>query len=276
MQEQHLGISPSFLAVTNFGTNDSYSNYHALQAQFDHRFSHGLQMLANYTWSHSIDTASNDTVAVITPPGFFPDQNRGNSDFDVRHSFSLAAVYLIPAPKFGGRAVRAILGGWGIDPLVRVRSSLPVDITNARTVSGSLITSRVNSVPGQPLYIDDPGVPGGRRFNPLAFTAPVGFVQGNFGRNVMRGFGYSQLDASAHRTFTLGEHVRLQFRGDFFNVLNHPNFGNPVGAFSTSATFGLATAMLGKTLNSASGGGFNALYQIGGPRSIQLSMKLQF
>ena len=76
--------------------------------------------------------------------------------------------------------------------------------------------------------------------------------------------------------FKLYEHMNLQVRGDFFNAFNHPNFGNPSGAYSTSTTFGVSTAMLGKALNSASGGGFNALYQIGGPRSVQLSMRLTF
>ena len=92
----------------------------------------------------------------------------------------------------------------------------------------------------------------------------------------MRGFGMNQFDLSAHRMFKLGERARLQVRSDFFNAFNHPNFGNPNGAYSTSATFGVATSMLGRSLNSASGGGFNALYQVGGPRSIQLSMKLTF
>ena len=276
VQNLYLGVSPSFTALTTLGTNDSSSDYDALQVQFDHRFSRGLQVLASYAWSHAIDTASNDTATVIYPPNFYSDINRGNADFDVRHIFTVAAVYQIPTPKFGGAVGRAILGGWAIDPLIRAHSALPIDITNTRTVNGSSITSRVNLIPGQPLYIDDPTVPGGRRFNPLAFVAPAGFVQGGFGRNVMRGFGMNQFDLSAHRLFTLRERVKLQVRGDFFNAFNHPNFGNPNGAYSTSALFGVATSMLGRSLNSASGGGFNALYQVGGPRSIQLSMKLSF
>ncbi len=275
VQEQYLGLSSSYLNLTTLGTNDSYSDYNALQVQYDHRFYHGLQVLANYAWSHSIDTASNDTVLVIHPANFYPAQNRGDSDFDLRNGFSLASVYQIPTPGFGGKIGRAILGGWAVDPLLRLRSSTPVDITNARTVSGSSITSRVNYI-GGPVYIDDPTVPGGRRFNPLAFAIPTGFTQGDFGRNTMHGFTFNQLDASVHRIFRLAEHVRLQARGDFFNALNHPNFGNPNGAYSTSTTFGVSTSMLGKSLNSASAGGFNPLYQIGGPRSIQLSMRLTF
>ena len=213
---------------------------------------------------------------MIHPANFYANQNRGNADFDIRHYFTFAAVYQFPAPKFGGLLGRAILGGWTVDPLIRVRSTAPVDITNARNVSGSTIVSRVNLVADQPLYIDDSSVPGGRRFNPLAFTVPTGFAQGNLGRNVLHGFTFNQLDVSVQRLFKLGERLRLQFQSDFFNALNHPNFGNPNGAYSTSNTFGVSTAMLGRSLNSASAGGFNALFHIGGPRSIQLSMKLRF
>jgi hypothetical protein len=76
----------------------------------------------------------------------------------------------------------------------------------------------------------------------------------------MEGFGMEQLDLSAHKIFTLKEHLKLQVRGDFFNAFTHPNFGNPSGAYSTSTTFGVATAMLDKALNSAPAGGFNAFY----------------
>ena len=72
------------------------------------------------------------------------------------------------------------------------------------------------------------------------------------------------------------ERIALQFRSDFFNLTNDPSFSNPAGTYNTGTTFGVPTAMLGKGINSASGGGFNALYQIGSPRSIQLSLKLLF
>ena len=275
-QELFANLNSTFLAGTTIGNNNSRSDYDALQAQFERRFVHGLQVLASYNWSHAIDTASSDVATVIHPSNFYFDQNRGNADFDVRHAFTAAVVYQIPTPRVGGAPVKAILGGWAIDPLIRARTALPVDITNARTVGAVQTTSRLNQVPGQPLYIDDPSVPGGRRYNPLALAIPSGFVQGTFPRNVFRGFGSNQVDVSIHRTFKVNERIRVQFRSDFFNAFNHPNFGNPSGTYSTATSFGVATAMLGKALNSTAGGGFNSLYQIGGPRSIQLSMRLQF
>jgi hypothetical protein len=84
------------------------------------------------------------------------------------------------------------------------------------------------------------------------------------------------LDVALRRQFNLGERANLQLRGEFFNILNHPNFGDPDPSL-TSSTFGFSTSMLGRSLGSGGSlGGFNPLYQIGGPRSIQLSLKLGF
>jgi hypothetical protein len=275
--EEFASLNPTFLAGTTIGTNDSKSDYEALQLQYERRFSHGLQVLASYTWSHALDTASNDTVTVIHPANFWEDQNRGDADFDVRHAMNAALVYQLPTPGFGGKAGRAILGGWAIDPLVQARSALPIDITRSGSSGATTFTSRVNLVYGQPLYIEDPTVPDGRRFNPQAFSLPsAGFLQGTLGRNVMRGFDFGQLDFALHRNFKVTERLNLRFRSDFFNLFNHPNFANPSGTYTTATTFGTATSMLNASLNGTAGGGFNALYQIGGPRSIQLSIRLSF
>jgi hypothetical protein len=97
----------------------------------------------------------------------------------------------------------------------------------------------------------------------------------------MRGFGAAQWDFAVHRDFPIHESLKLQFRAEMFNVLNHPNFGQPIGNLGTrtgaNPLFGKSTNMLGQSLNgNPGGGGFSALYQIGGPRSIQLALKLTF
>jgi hypothetical protein len=106
-------------------------------------------------------------------------------------------------------------------------------------------------------------------------------------RNFLRGFGATQWDFAVHRDFPIRENIKLQFRAEMFNVLNHPNFGQPNGnfyspAFGGPSGFGLSTSILAHYLDSGGigsnlgGGAFDPLYQIGGPRSVQLALKLFF
>jgi hypothetical protein len=92
---------------------------------------------------------------------------------------------------------------------------------------------------------------------------------------VLRGFGAWQADLALQRQFHLTEKLGLRFRGEFFNIFNHPNFGSPNNTL-TSPLFGHSTQMLASSLAGTNDAGFNPLYQIGGPRSIQLALKLQF
>jgi hypothetical protein len=106
---------------------------------------------------------------------------------------------------------------------------------------------------------------------------PPGTQQGTLGRNVIRGFPFFQTDLTLRRQFNLREHLNLQFRADFFNIFNRPNFGNPVQSLTDLSNFGKSTIMFGRSLGKGdANGGFNPLYQSGGPRSLQFSLKLQF
>jgi hypothetical protein len=128
-----------------------------------------------------------------------------------------------------------------------------------------------------PFYLNQPNAPGGKVINAAAFTTPVpATAQGNLGRNALRGFGATQWDLTLRRQFRFTERLSLQARGDFFNLLNHPNFGSPI-SYLSSPQFGQSTQMLANSLGSGGqNGGLNPLDQIGGPRSIQLALKLQF
>jgi len=264
-------ISPDIRISSNGATSD----YHALQVQFQRRLARGLQGLASYTWAHAIDDVSFDG-------NFDFSSNRGPADFDVRHALSAALTYNVPSP-LKDHIGSAILGGWSVDTIITARSATPVNVTTTRiTVSGQQIDQRPDRVDGVPLYISDPSVPGGRRFNPAAFAVPpappAGGVarQGNLGRNALWGFPISQFDLAVRRKFKLTERLNFQFRAELFNVFNHPNFADPVSRLSSSA-FGRSTSMFGRSLGTGGdGGGLNPLYQIGGPRSIQLALRLQF
>jgi hypothetical protein len=272
-----FNVNPNFQSVI-LTDNSATSDYHALQLKFQRRLSRGLQGLASYTYSHSIDIASTDAGNNRSTPGAIasPNIDRGSSDFDIRHSFTTGVTYDLPSPG-SHKVVLAALGGWSLDGFVLARSAPPVDLLGASfSAAGVRLDSRPNLNPGSPLELQGAQYPGGKIFNRAAFfAAPVG-QQGNFGRNMLRGFGAWQADVALQRQFYVTEKVRLRFRAEFFNILNHPNFGNPNNNI-TSPLFGRSTQTLANGLGSGgANGGLNPLYQIGGPRSIQLALKLQF
>ena len=265
------------LAVRNGATSD----YHSLQLRFQRRLSRGLQALASYTWAHSIDLASNDAEWGHIPLGDHdPNQDRGSSDFDIRHALRAAVTWTVPAPL--GPRLRPFLSGFSLDSILTLRSATPVDLIGGIAYLRYLVNTRPDRAPNQPLYIHDASAAGGRRLNPEAFLpTPVddyysAVRQGTLGRNVVRGFGLSQLDLAVRREFRLAERATLQFRAEAFNLVNHPNFANPEADLA-SGLFGISTQMLGRGLGS--GGptsGLTPLYQVGGPRSLQLALRLRF
>ena len=265
-----------FVGVTD---NSATSDYNALQIKFERRLSQGLQALASYTWSHSIDIASTDAIAnyISTPSSVAnPNIDRGNSDFDIRHAFTAGVTYNLPSPQANAFA-HAALGGWSVDAFIFARTAPPVNVIGGLVFEdGIALYPRPNFVPGVPLELFGSQYPGGKILNGAAFTEPPTGQQGDFGRNVLRSFGASQADIAFQRQFHLTERVQLRFRGEFFNIFNHPNFGAPDNNI-TDALFGYSTATLNNSLGSGgANGGLNPLYQIGGPRSIQLALKLLF
>jgi hypothetical protein len=274
---QFSNPNPSFQSVI-LTDNSATSDYHAMQIKFQRRLSRGLQALASYTFSHSIDIASSDATSNFNTTATIgaPNVDRGNSDFDIRHSFTAAVTYDLPILSSHG-VVHDIFSGWSLQSFILARSAPPVNIAGATFVAaGVLLAPRPNLNAGVPLELTGSQFPGGKIFNRAAFTAaPVG-TQGNFGRNVLRGFGAWQADVGVQRQFHLTERLSLRFRAEFFNVFNHPSFGSPTNLL-TSPLFGRSSQTLANSLGSGgANGGFNPLYQIGGPRSMQFALKLQF
>lgn len=267
--------------------NHAISDYDALQLQFQRRLSHGLQALASYSWSHSIDTASAGSWGVRSN-AFVPlataGSNKGPSDFDIRNAFSSGITYDVPAVKVTSTAA-TILHGWSLQSVIQARSTPPVNVFDSTFFPGLenyLTNIRPDVVAAQPLYLYGSQFPGGKAVNPLAFTPPPvnasgePLRQGDLGRNALSGFGATQWDFAVHRDFPIRESFTLQFRAEIFNLLNHPNFGPPIGDLNNSE-FGVSTQTLGQSLDqNPGGGGFSALYQIGGPRSAQFALKLIF
>jgi hypothetical protein len=261
--------------------NADWSNYNALQVQFQRRMSHGLQALASYTLAKSLDTNSTD-VCQCTYTNSLKDVNPaadyGPSDFDVRQAFSAAVSYEIPSLKLG-KVGRALFGNWAVYGILQIRSALPFDLVAfGYSPAYGYYYTRPDVVPRVPFYIPAPGQPGGRILNKAAFANPPDGEQGDLPRNYFRGFPINQTDLAISRRFGFTERVSLYFRAEYFNVLNHPMFAPPSANFNNflrNAGFGQITA----TLNNGIGGGpgnLSPLYEIGGPRSGQLSLRLQF
>ena len=202
--------------------------------------------------------------------------DRGSSDFDIRQALTVGVTYALPSPGWNQFA-HAMLGGWSLDSFIFARTAPPVNVVSGLTVtSGVGLYPRPNVNQGVPVELYGFGYPGGKIFNKAAFTGAPAGQQGDLGRNVLRGFGAWQADIAVQRQFRLTEKINLRFRSEFFNVFNHPNFGAPDNTL-TDALFGHSTQTLASSLGSGgANGGFNPLYQIGGPRSVQLALKLVF
>ena len=261
----------NFTGVFYLTQNDALSNYSAFQVQYRRPLSGRVQALVNYSFSHALDNVSDDYVSGLSNTVISSKNDYASSDFDVRQSVSGAVTWEVPSEKRIAW-LAAITRGWSLDGMVVARTGFPM---NARAFLGASKLAqqftRPDLVAGEPIWIPNGQAPGGKILNPNAFAIPPTIRQGTEGRNNIRGFGFTQVDLSLGRLFSLGDRIRLQFRADAFNVLNHPNFANPAGLIQFGAREFQSTKMLNQGL-----GGLNPLFQGGGPRSLQLSLKLTF
>ena len=189
----------------------------------------------------------------------------------MRQTFNAAASYDITANS-SQKVVRSLINRWGIDARFSARTAFPVGL-DGNTITlpdGQEAYSGLNLVPGMPVYIHVNGIAGNRQINPAAFTLPQNSDNGDAPRNFARGFGTSQIDMAMRRTFPIIDQIKLQFRAEAFNVINHPNFGY-IDPYFGDVQFGQATEMLNQSL-----GNLSPLYQQGGPRSLQFALKLIF
>ncbi len=266
-----------FGAVTQLSTGAN-SHYNALQTTAEKRLAHGLQIQANYTWSHCIDTVSNggflpfSAGGILSPiPGDLQ-RDRGPCDYDVRHNVTASYAYELPI-RVRGRLGPA-LNGWQVSGSVFWRSGLPFSVLSAPySANGKGIVNGsgpqfASVVPGVPLYDHSP-IPGVTQpgtiqwLNPNAFISAVdpstgacvggdtpGNCQfGNLGRNALRGPNFTWSDLYLTKWFRLNERTKLRIDAQIFNLFNHPNFGLPVlgyagipGKPSTQTGFGALTS----------------------------------
>ena len=240
---EELNLSPFGTTVnTNFGNvrrlgNFVNSNYDSLQASLRRHLSHGLNVDANYTWSHETDDGVNILLGAYQN-SHNPKGDYASGDIDVRHNFTLGAVWDVPVaaslPRFLGK-------GWQMTSLIQARSGLPVNIALNSPFLG-IDQLRPDLASGASIRPSNYSVPF-NQFNPSAFKPPAAFY-GDLGRNAGRGPGYTQVDVGLSKMAHVTERLGVQLGGQMFNVLNHPNFNSPDGILS-SATFGQSTSTVG-------------------------------
>ncbi len=230
------------LANTTTWLSEGVSSYNALQVDVSRRLNHGLQLRGVYTCSKSLDdgTAWNSSVA-SNAPGFVmfplnPKWDWGPSTTDVRHLAVINGTYELPFGKAGGQRAKAI-GGWSVSAIGSIQSGLPFTPQLGYNPTGNgdsrnPIRPSYNAAFTGNVILDRPD----RYFDANAFVAPAAGTYGNVGRDVLTGPGLATVDFSALKKTALTERVSLQFRAEFFNILNRSNFGTPNAVVFTSAS----------------------------------------
>jgi len=232
--------NPRFTVIRTI-QNDVIANYEALSVGVRQRMRRGLQFHASYTWAHTLDVTTDSNGGGTNMNPYNWRQDYGNSNWDIRHRLTGAFVYDVPFFATSNRAVKFAFANWQMNGLFVAQTGLPFNV--------SIGTDTANTASGgtyRPDLIAKPTADcGGHRLvsciTSSAFAVPQLYTYGNAGRNLLHGPGLFTIDYSVFKNFPLWERVGIQFRAEFFNLLNHPNFANPASTFNTG-TFGSITA----------------------------------
>lgn len=274
----------SYYSLLRVLSNSASSDYRGLQFSYRRPVGRALTTQLSYTWAHSIDTMSYDHSAVLPGLATLSGYERGDSDFDIRHTLNFAGTYRFPSASEG--ALGAVFKDWSLDWMFTARSAMPVDLRMLTAVTSNTDGTVEEDNPGlfafvrpnymgQPVWISDASAPGGKRLNPDAFAIQSTYSQGTLGRGLIRGFNMWQADFSLTRRIDLNERMRFLVQAQAFNAFNRTNFLDPLatqGANMASSSFGLSSGTLGSATNS----GMPAAFGRGGPRTLQLGLRLEF
>jgi Carboxypeptidase regulatory-like domain/TonB dependent receptor len=306
-----------FLAGIYQMANIYKSNYNGLQTTLTGRNYHGLSFVAGYTWSHSLDDvgANWDFGQGLGLPqdSAHPQREYASSDFDIRNRFTLSLTYAIP----GKKSFAQLLQGWELNSIVTLASAQPWGPTDSSTdVSGtgesataatgierwdffgnpSNFTSGPTGIPyfagtSNPACVAAASTPAMQQSLALfgcfakgnsVMVPPALGTFGTMGRNLFRDSGFKNWDFSVAKNWKLQEHFSVQFRAEFFNILNHPNFANPfggqngfgTGGFNDPSTFG--SGLFGCGCATPDRAAANPVIGSGGPRATQFGLKFIF
>lgn len=260
------GINPNYSVIDVLSSGTS-STYHA--GQFTARLQnwHRLSGFSTYTFSKSLDGAS-DGIDFNFAGAAFPQDStnlraeKGPSTFDTRHRWTTAINYQVQSLSY---LPRLLAEGWQLNSIITVQSGRPIPVLTGGGINGH---QRPDVVPGQPFTLPN-WTPSTGYLNPNAFATPAGNF-GDLGRDQIYGPGFRNLDFSISKLFKLKETAALQFRAEFFNIFNHPNFSLPNGFISPGSA---PAGTISSTPDVAQG---NPGLGGGGPRVLQFALRVQF
>jgi hypothetical protein len=250
-------------------TQQANSSYNSLQLTAEKRLSHGYSVLANYTWAKSLDnlpwaagvTSVGGDSGFSVLPWNFPNSHaldRGPSEFDRTHVFVVSTVWELPRLADANHFVRTAVGGWQLSGILQAQSGAPLTLLSGTDTSGTALGQDRAQYLGGQARVSGPcatETPCRKWLNPAVFGLPSDGSFGNSGKGNLRGPGALHTDLGIYKNFAATERLKLQLRGEFFNVLNHVNPGDP---------------------NNYLGGGFGQIYSAGSPRITQLALKVLF
>lgn len=242
------------ISMLDFNGN---SNTHQMQVEVTQRLKNGLFFQASYTWNKTLD----DVNLSGTPQNpYDAASERGLGEGIRSHVAYASATYDLPfgpGQRFlNNRGVSGlVLGGWRVGSIVQLRSGVPFSVNFSPTAAG-WYANRPDVVQGAEVYPEEQTIM--KWFNASAFTNPAPFTFGNAGRNILTGPGQAVIDLSVVKITPIGERVKTELRGEFFNAPNHPTFSPPASNISVPASVGTITSTLGD------------------PRMIQFGLKVLF
>jgi hypothetical protein len=243
---------PAFDPGILTSTNDANSSFNALSIKVEKRYSHGLYFLGNYQFSKNIDNNSGEAEANDTADRTNKRLDRGLSRYNQRHRSVISYGYELPLGTgkpwlANGGPAAFILGGWQVQGIVTLLSGAPfTPIGPSVCDCGSFVPQRVNAVTPGYGKLESPAP--NRWFDASAFALPPRGFQGNAGRNVIEGPGNQTVDFSLLKIFKISEQLRLQFRGEFFDLFNHPNFGFPDNNIASGSVGVISSAYDGRSI----------------------------
>jgi Carboxypeptidase regulatory-like domain/TonB dependent receptor-like, beta-barrel len=254
--------NPLFGPIRTINT-DEIANYESMSVIYRKRMSHGFEVLASYTWAHTLDVTTDSNGGGTPMNPYWWKADYGNSNWDLRHRFLANFVYNLPGGKASNHVVRGVLGNWQANGIITIQTGLPFNVS-----TGTDTANTASSGTYRPNLVHTPSDNCGRGhlvgcIDATAFTVqdlypivPTNFAYGNAGRNLLHGPGAEVVNLSLFKNIPIKERLKFQFRFETFALFNHANFNNPSATLNT--------------------GSFGNITGASGNRNIQLGAKLAF